>query len=58
MHVKFGHANRVVTQVSLRGEGLSIRVLQIWSILKKIELQKHHVVKIGQLLVEKFTKFR
>jgi len=38
-------------QVSLRGEGLSITGLQIWSILEKIALQKHHVVKIGQLLV-------
>ena len=49
MCVKYGHTTRVGTKVSLRGEGLSIPGLQIWSILEKIALQKHHVVKIGQL---------
>ena len=33
MRVKYGHTTRVGTKVSLRGEGLSIPGLQIWSIL-------------------------
>ena len=39
MRVKYGHTTRVGTKVSLRGEGLSIPGLQIWSILEKIALQ-------------------